>query len=84
MYIYANAVQLISALWSRFTECPIGLLVQLPHCGTPHSGVRPDQKLQVFEKQSLGLDTDPLLFSHLFIALSITCCSKSDIRCSGA
>ena len=36
------------------------------------------QKLQqVFEEQSFGLDTDPQLFSHSFIALSITRCSKS-------
>jgi len=35
------------------------------------------QKLQVFEEQSFGLDTGPQLFSHSFIALSITCCLKS-------
>jgi len=36
------------------------------------------QKLQqVFEEQSFGFDTGPQLFSHLFIALSITRCSKS-------
>jgi len=32
---------------------------------------------KVFEEQSFGLDTSPQLFSHSFIALSITCCSKS-------
>jgi len=32
---------------------------------------------QAFEEQSFGLDTGPQLFSHSFIALSIT-------RCSGA
>jgi len=36
------------------------------------------QKLQqVFEEQSFGLDTGPQLFSHSFIALSITLCLKS-------
>jgi len=36
------------------------------------------QKLQqVFEEQSFGLDTCPQFFSHSFIALSITRCSKS-------
>jgi len=36
------------------------------------------QKLQhVFEEQSFGLDTGPELFSHSFIAVSITHCLKS-------
>jgi len=36
------------------------------------------QKLQqVFEEQSFGLDTTPQLFSHSFIALPTTRCSKS-------
>jgi len=35
------------------------------------------RKLQVFEEQSFGLDTGPQSFSHSFIALSITHCSKS-------
>ena len=41
------------------------------------NSVRCQKLQQVFEEQSFGFDTGPQLFSHSFIALSITRCSKS-------
>ena len=41
------------------------------------NSVRCQKLQQVFAEQSFGLDTGPQVFSHSFIALLITRCSKS-------
>jgi len=41
------------------------------------NSVRCQKLQQLFKEQSISLDTSPQLFSHSFIALSITRCSKS-------